>query len=71
MTAGWEAELAEDMHESLCGYAGTECSRWKPGSPHRDFYELRAQNLLAALEPLIGIANVMPVMKIVLRELDL
>ena len=59
--------LAFMLHEELCGSA-PDCPRLRPGSAHQDFYELRAQNIIRELEPLIGIANVLPVAKAVVRE---
>lgn len=62
-------DLAVVVHSIMCGESTGTCARWlRDGSPHKDFYELRAQNLIAQLEPEIGIANVLPVVKAVLLE---
>jgi hypothetical protein len=64
-------ELAQLLHGEACSSA-ERCGRWqRDGSPHRDFYELRAQNIIAELEPLTGLANVLPAVRAVLSELDL
>lgn len=65
-----DQELADLLHELLCGHGDGHCARYKPDSAHHDFYEMRAQNLIEGLEPLIGIANVIPVVKIVVGEID-
>jgi hypothetical protein len=66
-------ELAIVVHNALCSFPSTEnCAQWqRPGSPHKDFYELRAQNLIAELELVIGWANVLPVVRTVLDEVEL
>jgi hypothetical protein len=66
-----EQELADKVHEALCieALAMTRCSRYTPESAHHDFYQLRAQNLMTGLEPLIGAANVLSVVRIVTDEL--
>jgi hypothetical protein len=62
--------LAELLHDHGCTSA-VRCGRYqRPGSAHRDFYELRAQNVIAKLEPEIGLANVIIVVRAVLEELD-
>jgi hypothetical protein len=65
-------ELADVIHGLHCSNTDDKggCRRYRPGSPHRDFYQLRAVNLLGELEPVIGIANVIPVVKAVLEECD-
>lgn len=69
MSAETVSDLAGVLHAECCG-SEPGCPRWaKPGSAHRDYYELRAQNLVAELEPKIGIANVVPVVLAVVREL--
>jgi hypothetical protein len=61
-------ELAGQVHATMCSYGTGDCSRWRPGSSHKNFYEEQAQNLFNALEPVIGWANVLPVVQAVLRE---
>jgi hypothetical protein len=62
--------LAELLHDHACTSAA-RCGRYqREGSPHHDFYELRAQNVIAKLEPEIGLANVIIVVRAVLEELD-
>jgi hypothetical protein len=65
-------ELADVVHEEMCSDSDRRggCPRYKPESAHHDFYQLRAQNLIRELEPLIGIANVIPVVRAVLEEVD-
>jgi hypothetical protein len=63
--------LAEVIHDHVCS-SGDRCGRYsKPESAHKDFYELRAQNIVAELEPVIGEGNVIGVVQAVLKELDL
>lgn len=64
-------DLAGELHERMCAYSGSSCPRLKEGSPHKAYYDVRAQNLIEELEPLIGVANVIPVVHAVLGELDL
>ena len=66
-------ELAAEVHDAMCGQHTSPshpCARFRDGNAHKDFYELRAQNLIASLEPVIGLANVPPVVRIVLLEVE-
>lgn len=67
-----EATLADVIHDHLCGenMNTQECRRYVKGygDPHYDYYQARAGVLTAQLEPLIGSANVLPVVRIVLSE---
>jgi hypothetical protein len=67
-------ELADVIHAEMCDSAadGGVCTKGyqRTESAHHDYYQLRAQNLIRELEPLIGIGNVMPVVRAVLEECD-
>jgi hypothetical protein len=65
-------ELADVIHGLHCSNTDDKggCRRYRAGGPHHDFYQLRAVNLLGELEPVIGIANVIPVVRAVLEECD-
>jgi hypothetical protein len=67
---GTVKELADAVHDEVCA-AGKTCRPYAKGAgyPHYDFYQMRAENLLKELEPLIGWANVIPVVRAVLGEL--
>jgi hypothetical protein len=64
--------LADVIHDGVCidGQDG-KCKRYArgKGDPHHDYYQARATALENALEPVIGWANVLPVVHIVLDEL--
>jgi hypothetical protein len=62
--------LADWLHQESCDHGHERCSRYTPGSAHHDFYEMRAANLITELEPMIGIANIMPAVKVILEEMD-
>ncbi len=66
-------ELATCLHDAMCGVLLNKagCPRYARGSgdPHYDFYQARAVALTSALEPIIGIANVLPVVRIVTDEM--
>ncbi len=66
----YQDALAFALHEELCD-AAPDCPRLRPDSAHADYYEMRAQHLIGDMAPLIGVANVLPVVRIMLRELDL
>jgi hypothetical protein len=64
--------LADVVHAALCGDGkGVSCKRYARGSgdPHYDFYQARETVLNRSLEPVIGSANVAPVVRIILDEL--
>jgi hypothetical protein len=58
---------ADVIHETMCCDKG--CRRYIPGNRHHDYYQERASVLTAALEPIIGSANVLPVLRIILEEM--
>ena len=60
------SELADVLHEGQCGRH--RCKRYQPGNVHHDYYESQAQRISDKLTPLIGAANVLPVVRIVLDE---
>ena len=63
-------DLAQLLHDYACTSA-VRCGRWnREGSAHRDFYEQRARNVIAKLEPEIGLANVIIAVRAVLEEID-
>lgn len=68
-----EATLADVIHDGLCADQADpeKCSRYNKGygHPHYDYYQARAAVLARELEPLIGAANVLPVVRIFLYEL--
>jgi hypothetical protein len=69
-----DEELAGYLHAQICNYAfgGRSCRRWDlEGGQHRRHYEQRAAAIIAKLEPLVGIANVIPAVQAVVSELDL
>lgn len=55
----------EELHQICCeGTYG--CPRWEmPVQAHRDYYRDKAAEITARLEPLIGAANVKPVVEAV------
>jgi hypothetical protein len=69
-TGTYQQRLADAIHAELCGNADRGCARYQPGKAHHDFYQMRAENLLEALGPLIGTANVLPAVQAVLDEVN-
>ena len=69
------SELADVIHDNSCGdissMPGGQCKRYARGGgePHYDYYQAHAAELAAKLEPLIGSANVLPVVRILVGEL--
>ena len=63
-------ELAFALHEERC-YNAPDCHRYRAASPHQGYYIDMAQRLITRLEPEIGIANVLPVVRIVMEETGL
>jgi hypothetical protein len=63
-------ELASLLHEHLCNmHTFGKCWRWTDEcSAHRDYYQMRADNIRRELEPIIGIANVNQVTEKILKE---
>lgn len=64
--------LANDIHDEQCGMGRDpkECYYYSPGTArHQEYYHQKARELFTKLEPLIGAANVWPVIKIVLGEM--
>jgi hypothetical protein len=61
-------ELAEWLHERLCNRF-RPCGWQNPESSHHLHYARKAESLMNQLEPEIGRANVLPVIKIVVGEL--
>jgi hypothetical protein len=69
--------LADVIHDAQCSdkirsKAGRSyCRRYDRGAgdPHYDFYQGQAAALAARLEPVIGGANVLPVVRLVVGEL--
>lgn len=59
--------LAAIIHDALCSRAPS-CAKYREGTAHHDFYQLRAESLLDALGPEIGTANVIRAVKAVLEE---
>jgi hypothetical protein len=66
-------ELIEMLHSDMCSYhtESNPCFRWKRDSSHYDFYEDRANTIRIILEPIVGSANLINVVRIVVRELGL
>jgi antitoxin (DNA-binding transcriptional repressor) of toxin-antitoxin stability system len=63
--------FADRLHEALCDSAGDPrgCVRYQPGSPHFLYYADHARTLAYELEPVIGAANVEPVVLTVIGEI--
>lgn len=64
-----ELDLANWLHEESC--VSINCPRYYPGGKHRDYYLEMAERVWARLEPVIGAANILPVVKILLDEIML
>jgi len=45
------------------------CRRYVKGNPHYDYYQEHAAELAERLEPMIGWANVLPVVRLLVGEL--
>ena len=56
--------LAEQIHEHMCNDT-PQCAQ----SEHRSYYRDKAENIIAQLEPEIGLANVLDAVRVVLDEL--
>jgi hypothetical protein len=73
-TDGTES-LADALHLELCGDGMAEkCGRYARqkeagAGSHWEFYGRVAEGLFTRLEPLIGSANVLPVVRIVFEEI--
>lgn len=60
--------LARLIHDETCGDA-ERCARWESSRAHRDYYRDRAVVIMAALEPEIGLANVIIAVRVILGEM--
>jgi hypothetical protein len=64
-------ELATALHNEMCGLpCGRGESAFRPGTAHNDYYLDRAKTIFDALEPMIGSANVLPTVRVILAELS-
>lgn len=61
-------ELADYLHRELCGDPCGHGGTYRAGSAHHDYYQMRAQNLMDRLSPLIGAEKVLEVTSIVVGE---
>jgi hypothetical protein len=63
-------ELADAVHDLMCGQTSKQggCRQYKAGSPHHDFFQLRAEALTDVLGPLTGSARIIEVVKAVIGE---
>jgi hypothetical protein len=62
-------EIASFLHEELCYTNVNGCPRYRAGHEHYEYYQQRALVFLERLSPLIGSANVLPVIKILTEEM--
>jgi hypothetical protein len=67
--------LADVIHDGSCGDmietrgGKPHCRRYVKGNPHYDYYQEHAAELAERLEPMIGWANVLPVVRLLVGEL--
>jgi hypothetical protein len=61
-------ELADLLHAELC-YRAPECARYYQGHAHSQYYADRAQAIIEETEPIIGLANVVPVVRAIMNEM--
>jgi hypothetical protein len=66
-------ELADWLHQESCVNWDSRggCRMYRPGTKHHDYYRDITGNVWTQLEPIIGTANIIPVVKIVMDELVL